>query len=86
MHREARRRPHADPGIEDVDPVVTLGVEAVELRSRAHAGDDRLASHQIQPGESTNRVGRTQRIDAVPYAKDCARLYMGGKRLPRHHR
>jgi hypothetical protein len=68
-----------------MDPVVALGVEAVQMRRRAHTGDNHLASHQIEPCESTNDVGRTQRIDAVPYPNDCACLQMSGEHLARHH-
>ena len=66
VYHEARGRPNTNAGVQNVDPVVALGVEAIKLCGRAHAGDDHPAGHQIQPGESTNRVGRTKRIKAVP--------------------
>jgi hypothetical protein len=85
MHGQTRSRPHANARIENVDPVVLLGVKPVQMRSRAHAGDDHPASHQVQPCQPTNRIWRIQRIDAVPYAHDCARLQMSGEHLARHH-
>jgi hypothetical protein len=86
VHHQVNVGPHPDAGIEDVNPTISLGIEAVQIRRGAHARDDRGARHQFQCAEPTHGVWRALRVYAVPDPKDSSVANSPNECPIRHHR
>ena len=80
------RRPQPNSGIENVNGICVLEIEAVSGGGRAHAWDSTLSHEQIKGGQPTVEIRCSSGIYAVPDTNQATLLNLPAQLPSPHHR